>query len=156
MGWLVVFLALAVAAAFGALAWAFRERRLRTDAERRLLLALEHLAATVRSLEQRDAELSSVRCALILAQQEAREAGERERIARLSDQAVAEGLAAALAARRAGRRPAGGSADPAALATCDTAPDLHGLAAPTSALPAGTGLLPGAGGPGGARGLGPR
>jgi len=163
VGWLVVGLVALSGLLAGALAWAVRERRLRGAAEVERDLLQQHLGVATRSLEQRDAELSSARLALILAQQEAREAGERERIARLSDQAVAEGLAAALAARRAAPR-GGAGADPAAdslagilaLASADTAPDIHGLAARTSALPAGPSLPAGSGGPGGARGLGPR
>lgn len=156
-GWLVAALLVALAVACG-LGWlAARERRLRHQAEADAYSERARADARTRALEQRDAELAAAHTARILAQRAAREATERLRVATLSDAAVAGELAAALAARRdaaradtadeLGGRAGGGSAG--ALA------GLRSLAAREAGLPAGGGLLSGAGGPGGARGLGP-
>ena len=150
LGWLVAALVVALACCCG-LGWlAVRERRLRVAAEVALDSARRRADACGRSLEARDAELSALRCSLILAQQEAREAAHRAEVAAVPDQEIGAALAAALAARRLPRygRDSVGAAD--SLATCDTAPDLSGLAARTSALRPGDALPAGGGGPGGA------
>lgn len=145
VGWLVVFLALAIAAAAGAVAWALRERRLHLDSEADRVLLLGRLATADRALGVLDAELASARAALVRAQQEAREAGHRAEIAALPDSQVVADLAAALAARRAPSPGAGPD-----VATCDTAPDLTALARRESGtVPAGDVLPGGVGGPGG-------
>jgi len=124
VAWLTLALVLALAGALGALSWAVRERRLRQAAEIRHQLAQQRLDVATRSLEARDAELSSLRCALILAQQEAREAAAAAQVAAVPDPEVPGALVDALAALRE-RRLRGKPGLTGSLATADTQPDLR-------------------------------
>jgi len=163
LGWMALALVLALLAATGAVWWALRERRGRLAAEADLLGLGRRVDAAGHRVEQLESDLVRTNKALLAAERQAREESERARVATLPDQAVADQLVAGLAARRAA---AAGCRCGDAAATCDTAPDLHGLGArhasagsnasiPASALPARVGLRPGSNGGGAAGGAAP-
>lgn len=135
MGWLVVGLVALSGLLAGALAWAVRERRLRGAAEVERDLLQQHLGVATRSLEARDLELSSLRCALILAQQELRQATTIAEVAAVEDPEVPGALVAALADLRARRLRGQGGGD-AAIATSPTLDDLPAVAAGLTGLAA--------------------
>lgn len=162
LGWMALALVLAVLAAAGAVWWARWERRGRLAAEADLVGLGRRVDAAGHRVEQLESDLVRTNKALLAAQQQAREAAERARIATLPDQAVADQLVAGLAARRA----AAAGCRCGDAATCATQPDLHGLGVrhapagsnaslPAPTLPAGAGLRRGSDGGGAAGGAAP-